>query len=142
MMTICDRIFENEGFSAVARVVLGLGGEYLATGGESFDDLRVMLSFDRRVRRTTEPKRALAMFLSSCRQRNGADVIAVSTLTGRLVAGAGDGALLVAVLAARVAAGGERHESLAVARCGGYVIASMGRAVSDDVADGVRRILS
>ena len=82
------------------------------------------------------------MFLSSCRQRNGADVIAVSTRDGRLVAGAGEGALLVAVLAARVAAGGEGRESLAVTRCGGYVIASMGRAVTDDVIGGVKRILS
>jgi hypothetical protein len=114
----------------------------LATVRGSFDDRVVMLSSDRRVRRTTEPKRALAMFLSSCRQRNGADVIAVSTRDGRLVAGAGEGALLVAVLAARVAAGGERHEALAVSRCGAYVIASMGRAVSDDVAAGVKRILS
>ena len=114
----------------------------MASAAASFDDLRVMLSSERRMRRVSEPKRALAMFLSSCRQRNGADVIAVSTRDGRLVAGAGEGALLVAVLAARVAAGGERHESLAVARCGSYVIASMGRAVTDDVADGVKRILS
>ena len=82
------------------------------------------------------------MFLSACRKKNGADVIAVSTLQGRLVAGAGDGAHLVAVLAARIAAGGQRHEALAVSRCGGYVIASMGRAVTDDVAAGVKRILS
>ena len=82
------------------------------------------------------------MFLSSCRQKSGADVIAVSTRDGRLVAGAGEGALLVAVLAARVAAGGEQPESLAVSRCGSYVIASIGRAVSDDVAAGVKRILS
>ena len=82
------------------------------------------------------------MFLASCRRKNGADVIAVSTLQGRLVAGAGDGALLVAVLAARIAAGGERHPSMAVSRCGGYVIASMGQAVSDDIIGGVKRILS
>lgn len=82
------------------------------------------------------------MFLAACRRKSGADVIAVSTLQGRLVAGAGDGALLVAVLAARIAAGKEPHESLAVSRCGGYVIASMGRAVSDDVIGGVKRILS
>lgn len=69
-------------------------------------------------------------------------MIAVSTLQGRLVAGAGDGALLVAVLAAQIAAGGKRHEALAVSRCGGYVIASMGRAVSDDVVGGVKRILA
>ena len=117
-------------------------GDYLATALASFDDLRVMLSSERRVSRVDEPKRALTMFLSSCRKKNGADVIAVSTLQGRLVAGAGDGAHLVAVLAARIAAGGQRHESLAVSRCGPYVIASMGRAVSDDVTAGVKRILS
>lgn len=114
----------------------------MPAAGTSFDDLRVMLSSDRRVWRVSEPKRALAMFLSSCRARNGADVIAVSTRDGRLVAGAGEGALLVAVMAARVAAGGEGHEALAVLRCGGYVIASMGRGVSDDVTAGVKRILS
>ena len=117
-------------------------GEYLATERASFDDLRVMLSSERRVRRVDEPRRALTMFLSSCRKKNGADVIAVSTLQGCLVAGAGDGAHLVAVLAARIAAGGDGHESLAVSRCGRYVIASMGRAVSDEIANGVKRILS
>jgi hypothetical protein len=114
----------------------------LAPARASFDDRGVMLSSERRVRRVNEPKRALAMFLSSCRQKNGADVIAVSTRDGRLVAGAGEGALLVAVLAARIAAGGDGHEALAVLRCGGYVIASMGRAVTDDVTAGVKRILS
>ena len=117
-------------------------GDYLATAARSFDDLRVMLDSERRVSRVNEPRRALTMFLSSCRKKNGADVIAVSTLQGRLVAGAGDGAHVVAVLAARIAAGGQRHESLAVMRCGGYVIASMGRAVTDDVTAGVKRILS
>jgi len=126
----------------VPRARVSCSFDNLPTFPASFDDLRVMLSSDRRTRRTSEPKRALAMFLSSCRQKNGADVIAVSTLNGRLIAGAGEGALLVAVLAARVAAGGQRHEALAVSRCGAYVIASMGRAVSDDVTAGVKRILS
>ncbi len=101
-----------------------------------------MLAEDRRVKRTTEPRKALTMFLTSCRARTGAHALAVSTRDGHLVAGSGEGALLVAVLAARAAAGGPMHESLAVSRCGRYVIASLGEAIDDDVAAGVSRILS
>jgi hypothetical protein len=114
----------------------------LARVFHSSDDRAVMLDCERRLRRTEEPKRALAMFLFSCRRQSGADVLAVSTRDGRLVAGSGEGALLVAVMAARVAAGGVGPELLAVSRCGGYVIASFGRAVTDEVAAGVKRILS
>ncbi len=101
-----------------------------------------MLAEDRRVKRMTEPCRALSLFLASCRARTGAHALAVSTRDGRLVAGSGDGALLLAVLAARAAAGGPTPESLAVSRCGRYVIASLGEAIADDVAAGVSRILS
>jgi hypothetical protein len=100
-----------------------------------------MLS-ERRVRRTDDPKRALAMFLSSRRAETGAHAIAVATRDGRLVAGAGDGALLVAVMAARAAAGGEVPETLAVSRCGRYVIASLGEALDERITAGVTRILS
>src|SRR4051812_25672455 len=97
---------------------------------------------ERRVRRTEDPKRALSMFLASCRAQTGAHAIAVATRDGRLVAGAGDGALLVAVMAARAAAGGDVPQSLAVSRCGRYVIASLGEALDASIAAGVTRILS
>jgi hypothetical protein len=107
---------------------------------------------DRRVRRTDDPRRALSMALASSRRRTGAEVVAVGTCDGRLVAGSGEGALLVAVLGARVAASesapglrpatGQRPDALAVSRCGDYVIASVGVAVMDDVTAAVRRILS
>lgn len=82
------------------------------------------------------------MFLASCRARTGAHALAVSTRDGRLVAGSGEGAHLVAVLGARVAAGGPVPDTLAVSWCGRYVIASLGEALADDVAAGVKRILS
>ena len=86
------------------------------------------------------------MFLSESRKRLGAHALAVSTGSGRLVAGSGDGALLVAVAGARVAAGGSAPCDVAVSRLRvgdeRYVVASLGRAIDDDVAAGVRRILS
>jgi hypothetical protein len=99
----------------------------------------------------------------------GAHALAVSTSNGWLVAGAGDGAILVAALAAREAApaanvsienrGAQRSDSrrslsgawgaeppisiekLAVADQE-YVVSAFGAAVLPEVGDAVRRILS
>ena len=101
---------------------------------------------ERRTRRSEEPKRALGIFLSSCRTRLGAHALAVGTGRGELVAGSGDGALLVALVGARVAAGGARPDAMAVCpiRVGArrYVITSLGNPIDDQVAAGVERILA
>ena len=98
------------------------------------------------MQRTEDPRRALGMFLSSCRARLGAHALAVGTGGGQLVAGSGDGALLVALVGARVAAGGQRPEGMAVCRMKvgerRYVITSLGNPLDDYVAAGVERILS
>jgi hypothetical protein len=101
---------------------------------------------DRRTRRSEVPHQALTMFLSACRTRLGAHALAVATGGGRLVAGSGDGALLVAVVGARVAAGGSSPCDVAVSRVrvgpDRYVVAALGNALDPDVAAGVQRILA
>ncbi len=101
---------------------------------------------ERRTRRSEEPQRALAIFLSSCRARLGSHALAVGTGGGALVAGSGDGALLVALVGARVAAGDRAPDTFAVCRVRvgerRYVISSLGHAIDDAVAAGVERILS
>lgn len=86
------------------------------------------------------------MFLSSSRARLGAHALAVGTGGGRLLAGSGDGAHLVAVMGARVAAGGNAPCDVAVFRVSvgadRYVVSSLGRALDDEVAAGIRRILA
>ena len=116
----------------------------LSARARVFDD-RVME--ERRVHRCEQPERALALFLDSSRKRLGVHALTVATSDGRLVAGAGDGAHLVAALGAKVDAGEMRRDdrvavwslSIGVKR---YVIASLGAVFSADVGDGVRRILS
>jgi len=72
-------------------------------------------------------------------------VLAVGTGGGRLVAGSGDGAHLVAVVGARVAAGGDALCEIAVSRVRvgreRFVVSSVGRPLDDEVAAGIRRIL-
>ncbi len=101
---------------------------------------------DRRVRRTDDPQRALALLLSAHRVREGAHTIAVSNSDGALLAGAGDGAILIAALAAKIDAGENTGVSIAVQRVQigerRFVVASLGAPIGDDVESGVRRILS
>jgi len=72
-------------------------------------------------------------------------VLAVGTGGGRLVAGSGDGAHLVAVVAARVAAGGVAPCEVAVSHVSvgreRFVVSAVGHALDEEIAAGVRRIL-
>jgi hypothetical protein len=101
---------------------------------------------ERRSRRSVVPHEALSMFLASSRKRLGAHALAVGTGGGRLVAGSGDGAHLVAVMGARIAAGGSAPCDVAVSRLRvgptRYVVAALGHALDDEVAAGIERILS
>lgn len=100
---------------------------------------------DRRHRRSDQPQRALSFFLSSSRARLGAHALTVGTRGGQLVAGSGDGAILVALVGARVAAGGSAPDAMAICpiRVGAnrYVITSLGNPIDDHIAAGVERIL-
>ncbi len=102
---------------------------------------------ERRVRRAEQPEKALALFLESSRKRLGVHALTVATSEGRLVAGSGDGAILVAALGAKVDAGEYRKDdrvavwSLSIGSKR-YVISSLGAVFSAEIGDGVRRILS
>jgi hypothetical protein len=126
--------------------------EKLYGDAAAFDDRFIMIEErvmgeERRMRRSESPEKALAMFLESSRKRLGVHALTVATSEGRLVAGSGDGALLVAALGAKVDAGEMRKDervavwslSIGTKR---YVIASLGSVFSAEVGDGVRRILS
>lgn len=109
-----------------------------------------MIEEERRVRRSEQPEKALALFLESSRRRLGVHALTVATGDGRLVAGSGDGAILVAALGAKVDAGeptsAKVAEQVAVwsmsVGARRYVISSLGAVFSADIGDGVRRILS
>jgi len=102
---------------------------------------------ERRVRRSDEPRRALGLFLDLSRKRIGVHALSVSTPGGWLVAGAGDGAILVAALAVSVDAGLCESADVSVSKLAvgsdAYVVAALGRTEAlASVSDGVRRILS
>ncbi len=105
---------------------------------------------ERRMRRSEQPEKALALFLESSRKRLGVHALTVATSDGRLVAGSGEGALLVAALGAKVDTGDRASEAMAKqvavwslsVGSARYVISSLGAVFSADIGDGVRRILS
>jgi hypothetical protein len=102
---------------------------------------------ERRVRRSDEPRKALGLFLDVARKRLGVHALSVSTPGGWLVAGAGDGAILVAALAVNVDAGLCKSAEVSISKLEvgreEYVVAALGRTKGlVAVSDGVRRILS
>ncbi len=107
-----------------------------------------MMDVERRARRSDDPAQALGLFLSAARARLGGHALAVGTCDGHLVAGSGEGALLVAVLGAKAVTGEENANEgrVAVTRiqlgARRYVVTSFGASLSSDVTEGVRRILS
>jgi len=85
------------------------------------------------------PFEALHLFLEAARERLGVRTLTLSAPTGHLIAGVGADVERVAELGARVDA------NVATWRTrvgdGEVVLTSSGRAMSADLADGVRRIL-
>jgi hypothetical protein len=101
---------------------------------------------ERRTLRSDRPDEALHHFLTAARDRLGVRTLTVGTTDGSLIAGAGADARRVAKLGARAdAASGQPNRDVATwrTRVGEreLVLTSWGRAMSADLAAGVRRIL-
>lgn len=105
---------------------------------------------ERRCNRSQNPPQALCLFLDAQRKRLGAHAIAVANERGELVAGSGSGLRRVAADGTKVDQDTEGSawlsRSVATWRLrvnGRYlVIASVGRRVSVEIGEGVRRIMS
>lgn len=105
---------------------------------------------DRRKQRSTDPREALVLFLDAQRKRLGVRAITVSDERGELIAGSGVGVQRVASVGAKVdeAADDTGLLSQSVAtwrlRVGDdqLVVTSLGRRMTADLGDGVRRILT
>jgi len=106
----------------------------------------MMENVERRVRRSAETRQALCMFLDAARERLGVHTLTVSNSDGALVAGAGEDALLVAALGAKVDSGEQSSEQVATWRLSVgpkiFLITSLGARLTSDLGEGVRRILS
>jgi hypothetical protein len=118
----------------------------LATQAGAFDDRVMMEHEERRLRRSAEPKQALSIFLDAARERLGVHTLTVGTSDGSLLAGAGDDALLVATLGAKIASGEQANEQVATWRLSVgpriFIITSLGARLTPELGEGVRRILS
>jgi hypothetical protein len=98
---------------------------------------------ERRVRRSAEPRKALKLLLEAARERLALHAVAVSTRSGWLVAGSGEGAILLAALGARTSVG--EHGSVSIAKLDeGHLLTALGAGAKplDDLTAGVRRILA
>jgi hypothetical protein len=102
---------------------------------------------ERRLHRCSEPGRALSYLLDAERSRLGVRAITVSNARGRLVAGSGDGLERVAAQGAKLDRGELRVRQPEVAtwrvrvRGEDMLITTLGRTMSGELGDGVRRIL-
>ncbi len=124
----------------------------MSAGRLVFDDPTMACNEpERRTKRSDEPRKALALFLASARERMGVPALAVSTGDGWLVAGAGDGAILLAALGAQVTTGACSSQDVSISKLGlgsgDYVVSALAGAKAPrpslaEVGDGVRRILS
>ena len=104
---------------------------------------------ERRLHRSDQPAEALGLWLEAARKRLNVRALTVARADGPLLASAGENASRVAALGARVDAGGRTSGPAAgVAtwrlRVHGepLVITSLGRALSPELAEGIRRILN
>src|SRR5262245_9464876 len=101
---------------------------------------------DRRIRRSLRPEEALQFFLEAARERLGVRTLTVGTTEGALLAGAGVQPKTIAKRGARVDARGVVKDTDVATwrtRVGDrdLVLTSWGRAMTPDLATGVRRIL-
>lgn len=105
---------------------------------------------DRRCQRSCNPREALALFLDAERKRLGVRALTVSTEGGELIAGAGIGLRRVASVGAKADHEGQETGLLSQSvatwrlRIGDehLVVTSLGRKMTADLGEGVRRILS
>jgi hypothetical protein len=105
---------------------------------------------ERRIRRSPDPSEALSLFLDSARKRLRVRAITVSTQQGELIAGAGIGLQRVAAIGAKVDCGVDSPalltRSIATWRIQvgerRLLVTSLGRRMTADLGEGVRRILS
>jgi len=104
---------------------------------------------ERRQRRSVRTKEALALFLEAERKRLGVRALTVGTEQGQLIAGAGIGLRRVAAVGASVDAQADTtplSPSLATWRLRvndqHVVVTCLGRKMTADLGEGVRRILS
>jgi hypothetical protein len=101
---------------------------------------------ERRNRRSSEPREALCYLLDAERSRLGVRAITVTTGSGRLVAGAGEGLERLARQGMRLDRGEIRGRDIATwrmrVRGEDLVITTLGKVMSGELGDGVRRILS
>jgi hypothetical protein len=104
------------------------------------------MQIERRRNRSTRPFEALEMYLDAARARLGVTALALGSPEGWLIAGAGEDLDRLAHEGAHVASGAAGAPDLATWRMclgdGDVVLTSAGRAMSADLADGVRRILT
>ena len=98
------------------------------------------MELDRRTHRSSRPAEAIALFLQAAQGRLGVRALTLGTPDGNLIAGAGDDIERVAQLGARSAENVATWRT--IHRGNEVVITSWGYAMSADLAEGVRRILS
>jgi hypothetical protein len=109
-----------------------------------------LIMVDRRNRRSPKPLEALTLFLEAERKRLGVRALTVSTAQGQLLAGSGIGLRRVASVGARVDHDGEGSgllsQSVATWRLSigdeQLVVTSLGRKMTANLGEGVRRILT
>ena len=104
---------------------------------------------ERRTNRSSEPLEALTLLLDAARKRLGVRALTVATTRGRLVAGSGEDLDRVAALGTAIDRGedppGEEPDSVATWRLRvgkqKLVISSLGKNLSNELGEGLRRIL-
>jgi hypothetical protein len=104
---------------------------------------------ERRIQRSHQSTEALTLLLDAARSKLGVRAITVATVKGQLIAGSGEDLQRVATMGSCSDRGqrGSKRSVLAVAtwrlRVGNedLVITSLGRTMSAELGEGVRRIL-